>query len=123
METNDFKVNDKRASSGATDEKKGETFVASDPAPGTASQPSAPNQVDFSALCLSLATGAMIGLGLTPDPSSKKTTKNLEMAKQNIDILDLLKNKTKGNLTPEESHMIEALLTEVRFRFVEATKK
>ncbi len=117
METNDFKVSDKRASSGATDEKKGETFVANDP-PSTA-----PDQVDFSALCLSLATGAMIGLGLTPDPASKQTAKNLEMAKQNIDILELLKNKTKGNLTPEETHMIEALLTEVRLRFVEATKK
>jgi len=98
------------------EEKKGETFVAKD------AQATAPNQVDFSALCLSLATGAMAGLGLIPDPASKKTEKNLEMAKQNIDILELLKNKTKGNLTPEETHMIESLLTEVRFRYVEATK-
>lgn len=96
-------------------EKKGETFVAKD-------SPNESRDVDFSALCLSLATGAMIQIGATPDPTTKKTEKNLELAKQNIQILELLQIKTAGNRTPEEDHLLTALLTEVRLRFVESSK-
>lgn len=125
MGDSDFKVTDRRASSGNLDDKptkKGETFVASDPKPGTASEPVEPNQVDFQTLCLSIAVGAMTQLGIGPDGALGKGEKNLELAKQNIQILELLENKTRGNLTPEETQMISNLLTEVRMRFVQATK-
>lgn len=115
----DFKVVDRRHTSTETEKetsKKGEGFVMEEKkSPG-------PSQVDFSTLVLSLATGALIQLGLTPDPVTKKTQKNMELAKQNIDILSLLHEKTKGNLAPDESKLLDSLLTETRLRFVEAAK-
>lgn len=82
----------------------------------------APTELDFSTLVFSLATSAMINLGLTPDPATQKTGKDLELAKQNIDILAMLQKKTKGNLTPEEDGLLNGLLTEARLKFVEAQK-
>ena len=80
-------------------------------------------EVDLSTLILSLATGALIHLGLAPDPVTKKTTKNVELARQNIDILSLLQEKTKGNLSTDEKQLLENLLSETRMRFVEAARK
>ena len=48
-----------------------------------------------------------------------KTEKNLDLARQNIDLLALLKEKTKGNLTPEEQTLIDNLLYDLRLRYVE----
>lgn len=79
-------------------------------------------KLDFSTLVLSFATSAMINMGIAPDPQTGKTNKNLELAKQNIEILGVLEAKTKGNLTPEESKLLESILSEVRLRFVEASK-
>ncbi len=118
-EPEEIKVIDRRHSSSTAEEakpKKGEGFVAEDaPAPGA-------DQVDFSTLVFSFATSALINLGIAPDPVSHKTEKNLAIARQNIDILAILKEKTKGNLTNDETQLIESLLTEVRMRFVEASK-
>lgn len=80
-------------------------------------------QLDFGTLIFSFATSALINIGATPDPQTSKTTKNLPVAKQNIEILEILQSKTKGNLTAEESQLLENLLAEVRLRFVEASKK
>ncbi len=113
----DFKVVDRRHTSPDAPESKGEGFVMKEP------EPSTPADVDISTLFLSLATGALINMGLAPDPVTKKAEKNLELAKQNIEILELLKQKTRSNLTPEENQLIENLLTETRLRFVEASKK
>ena len=123
-EEKEFRVIDKRASSSPEVEKapnqaKGESFTMKDR--DISSTPTA-SQVDFSTLILSLATGALINLGLAPDPATKKTQKNTELAKQTIDILSILAEKTKGNLTPEENQLIENLLTETRLRFVEAAR-
>lgn len=78
-------------------------------------------QLDFSTLVLSFATSAMINLGVTPDPQTKKAQKNLELARQNIEILDMLEKKTKGNLSKEEATLISSVLTEVRMQFVKAS--
>lgn len=80
------------------------------------------HKIDFSTLVLSFATSAMINLGAAPDPQTGKTHKNLELAKQNIEILAVLEAKTKGNLSPEEAKLLENILSEVRLRFVEASK-
>jgi len=80
------------------------------------------SQLDFSTLILSFATSSMMNMGIAPDPQTGKTNKNLELAKQNIEILAMLEQKTKGNLTPEESKLPENILTEVRLRFIEASK-
>ena len=79
-------------------------------------------QLDFGTLVFSFATSALINLGVAPDPQTKKTTKNIPVAKQNIEILEILQKKTKGNLSPEENQLMENLLAQVRLRFVEASK-
>jgi len=114
----DFKVIDRR---GKKDEapSKGEGFTMKE---GEQPAPAQPQQIDFATLIFSFATSALINMGLAPDPMTKKTQKNLELARQNVDILEMLKEKTKGNLTPDENTLIENLLTEVRLRFVEASK-
>ncbi len=118
---NDFKVVDKRASRGAKDEPaaQGDGFVMKE-------APKEPahtlNEVDFSTLIFSLATGALIQMGIAPDPMTKKKSKNLDLARQNIDILTMLQTKTKGNLTNDEAKLMESLLAEIRLRFVEVSK-
>ena len=82
----------------------------------------APNEIDFSTLVYSFATGALISMGVAPDPNTKKVQKNIVMAKQNIEILVMLQNKTKGNLSVEEAKFLENILMEVRLRFVETSR-
>lgn len=74
--------------------------------------------IDFSAFVLSLATTAMSHLGEVPDPATGKNETNLDGAKQIIDILCMLKEKTIGNLSPEESRMIEQFLYELRMKYL-----
>lgn len=81
-----------------------------------------PDQMDFSTLVMSFATGALINLGLTADPHTQKTETNLPLAKQNIDILSLLESKTRGNLSEDEAGLIQNVLAEVRLRYVDAAK-
>ena len=95
---------------------KGEGFTMKD------SKQESPADIDFSTLIYSFATGALISMGLAPDPQTKKVQKNIPMAKQNIEILVMLQAKTKGNLTEDEAKFLENILTEVRLRFVEASR-
>lgn len=74
--------------------------------------------IDFSSFVLSLATTAMSHLGEVPDPATGKHATSLDEAKQIIDILCMLKEKTIGNLSPEESRMIEQLLYELRMKYL-----
>ena len=78
-------------------------------------------QLSFTAFVLSLASTAAIHFGDLPDPvSGERSTPNLEGASQMIDILSLLEQKTRGNLTAEERQVLEQVLYELRMRFVEA---
>jgi hypothetical protein len=79
-------------------------------------------QLSFTAFVLSLASTAAIHFGDLPDPVSGKTNElNLEGATQMIEILSLLEQKTRGNLTAEEREMLGQVLYELRMRFVEAS--
>jgi len=118
-EKNDFKVVDKRGTTRPEETPRGEGFTMKTPAEP---EPASAETIDFSTLIFSLATGALINLGVAPDPVTKKRTKNLPIARQNIDILSMLQAKTKGNLSTEENQLLESLLSEVRVRFVEASK-
>jgi hypothetical protein len=82
-----------------------------------------PPQVTFIGFVLSLAHTAAVHFGDVPDPVSGTTmTANLDAAEQMIDILALLEEKTRGNLTAEERQLLEQLLFELRLRFVDAQK-
>ena len=81
-------------------------------------------ELSFSAFVLSLATTAAIHFGDLADPASgQRGAPNLEGAKQMIDILSLLEQKTRGNLTAEERQVLEQVLYELRMRFVTAQAK
>ncbi len=74
----------------------------------------------FSAFVISLASSAAIHFGDLPDPNSgEQAPVNLEGASQMIEILSLLDEKTRGNLTAEERQLLEQVLYELRVRFVE----
>ncbi|OGQ46490.1 MAG: hypothetical protein A3H42_06525 [Deltaproteobacteria bacterium RIFCSPLOWO2_02_FULL_46_8] len=79
-------------------------------------------QIDFTTFILSLASSVQIHMGAVPDPTTKTTTKNLTMAQQTIDIISLLSEKTKGNLTEEEGKILEQVLYSLRMQFIEANK-
>ena len=79
--------------------------------------------MDFSTFIMSLASAAMMGMGLAPRPDTGKQEKDLELARQNIDLLKLMKEKTKSNLTEDEQHLIDSLLLECHTKYVEESKK
>jgi hypothetical protein len=78
--------------------------------------------VDFPTLIMSFASAAMISMGAVPDPMTGATVRDLVVAKQNIDIISLLKEKTRGNLTRDEETLLENILYELRMAFVQAQK-
>lgn len=95
----------------------------SDGEQSTSDAPHDPNAVTFVGFVLSLAHTAAYHFGDVPDPvSGQAGTTNLAAAQQIIDILSLLEQKTRGNLTAEERQLLEQILYELRMRFVEASK-
>jgi hypothetical protein len=80
--------------------------------------------IDFYTFVLSLGSSAFVHLGEAPHPETGvPVAPDLLLAHQTIDILAMLREKTKGNLTPEEEKFLEALLTDLRIRFVERSKQ
>lgn len=77
-------------------------------------------EINFSSFLLSLSSSTLLHLGEIADPQSGKKRKDLALAKQSIDIINILKDKTKGNLTEEEEKLLEHLLYDLRMRFVKA---
>lgn len=86
---------------------------------GTAPLP----EVNFSSFLLSLSSSSLLHLGEIADPQSGEKKKDLALAKQSIDIISLLKDKTKGNLTQEEENLLDHLLYDLRMRFVKASEQ
>ncbi len=77
--------------------------------------------IDFSTLLLSLSTSVFVHLGQAPSPDGQ-TTKNIPLAKQTIDIIEMLQKKTQGNLLAEETELLTQLLYDLRLRYVAAIK-
>lgn len=78
--------------------------------------------IDFSTFVLSLSTSAIVHLGEAQPPEGGEQRKDLELAKQTIDILGLLQDKTKGNLSTEEKQLLDELLYDLRLRYVAARR-
>lgn len=74
--------------------------------------------VEFSGLILSLSHAAMMHLGQIPDPNTGQAQMDRDLARHTIDTLGMLKEKTKGNLSPEEQRLIDHALTELRLAYV-----
>jgi hypothetical protein len=120
-----FTVRDKRFS--AQKEEEGDLKVKEEKKGGEFQEGGSPEQeavlpeINFINFLFSISTSALIQLGEIEDPISQQTVKNLPLAKQTIDIIGMLKEKTKGNLTPDEAKLIENILFDLRMRYVKAT--
>ena len=80
-------------------------------------------KVDFASFVISLGSSAMLHLGVVPDPETQQTAEpDLQMARHIIDSLEMLQGKTAGNLETPEEQLLQNLLTELRMRFVEASR-
>lgn len=77
-------------------------------------------EVTFSAFIMSLNTSALFHLGELADPESGARTQDLVLAKHTIDTLNILQEKTKGNLTEEEENMLGKFLYDLKMRYVKA---
>jgi hypothetical protein len=80
-------------------------------------------EINFASFIISLSSSALFHFGEIPDPATNQRERNLPLAKQTIDILGLLKEKTSGNLDREEHQLLDSLLYDLRMRYVEQLKK
>lgn len=78
--------------------------------------------LDFATFVLSLNHSALVHLGIAPDPTSDQRAQNLQLAKQTIDLLGMLHEKTRGNLSGDEERILDHALYELRLSYVEAIK-
>jgi hypothetical protein len=126
-----FTITDRRAFTEEGDSREAAAAAAaaqkadSAPAPGQAAAepPLGLPAVDFHTFVLSLGSSALLHLGELEHPDVGAPQMDLPLAKHTIDILAMLEEKTKGNLTPAEAKLIESLLYDLRLRFVELSKK
>jgi Domain of unknown function (DUF1844) len=126
-----FTVSDRRIFSEASPSPEGEAphqRASTDPAAlADAPTPLSPpghelSVVDFHTFILSLGSSALLHLGELEHPDGGPAHPDLPLAKHTIDIIAMLQDKTKGNLSPPEERLIESLLYDLRLRFVELSK-
>jgi hypothetical protein len=75
-------------------------------------------EINFATFIFSLNSSVLLQLGIIEDPETGKKVKNLPLAKQTIDILGMLEEKTKGNLNEDEAAMLKHILYELRMLYV-----
>jgi len=75
-------------------------------------------EINFATFILSLNSSALLHLGLIDDPATGKKVKNLALGKHTIDILGMLEEKTRGNLTSDEENMLKNILYDLRMLYV-----
>lgn len=78
--------------------------------------------ISFSAFIFGLASTTLIHLGAAPHPETGGLQADLLLAKQNLGLLEMLRAKTQNNLDSEEERLFQNLLTELRIKYVEASK-
>jgi Domain of unknown function (DUF1844) len=123
-----FTVTDRRSFAGG-EPPKNEDAAPAPPAgaeveapAGRARDASSLPAVDFHTFVLSLGSSALLHLGELEHPEGGAAEKDLPLAKHTIDILSMLEEKTKGNLTSAEEKLIQSLLYDLRLRYVNASK-
>ncbi len=92
------------------------------PTPDETATPEAPG-ADFSGLIYTIGMQALIFLGKQPHPETGKYERNIDVARYQIDTLEVLKTKTEGNRTDEETKLIDTLLHSCRMAFVDESEK
>ena len=79
-------------------------------------------EINFSTFIFSLNTSALLHLGEIPDPATGKQQEDLAMAKQTIDLIAMLQEKTRGNLAADEENLVKHVLYDLRLRYVQKAK-
>ncbi len=79
-------------------------------------------EVNFSTFVFSLSSSALVHLGEIPEPSSRQVHQDLNLAKQIIDTLGVIEEKTRGNLDADEDRLLKGVLYDLRMRFVQKSK-
>ncbi|SHK70044.1 protein of unknown function [Desulfatibacillum alkenivorans DSM 16219] len=139
-----FEVHDRRAFASQEPEKEEAVQKDADAAPGQAEEKQSASQesqakkeyntagtgasqalpqVNFPTFIISLSSSVLVYLGEMEDPATGETVVNLPVAKQTIDILGMLEEKTKGNLSEDESRLLQNILYDLRMRYVALAKK
>ena len=80
-------------------------------------------EIDFGMFVMSLASSVLVHLGEIEHPDSRAREPNLPLAKQTVDLLGMLREKTRGNLTQEEAQVLDNLLYDLRMKYVDAKKR
>lgn len=109
MTDEEFKVTDRRGQSEAGSDN-----------PQSKSQEN--SEIGFASLIVSLGTSAMIHMGVIDNPVTNTKEKDIAAAKQEIDLIMMLKNKTSGNLNDKEKKVLDQVLAELQIRYIEASK-
>jgi len=78
--------------------------------------------IDFNTFILSLASATLIDLGDVAGPDGQRHTPNLPMARHHIDLIAMLSDKTRGNLSGEEERLLHQVLYDLRMRFIRAAE-
>jgi hypothetical protein len=76
-------------------------------------------EASFSILAMSIASSAVMAMGLAPDPQAGTVSKDKNMARFNIDLLIMLQEKTKNNLNADEKSFLESLISDLQIKFVQ----
>lgn len=130
-----FKVEDRRRFSPETGEPRevteeaevsdglGETAAKVEPGEKEGAAGGPLPEISFSTFVISLSTQALMHLGEIPNPLSGKVESDIPVAKQTIDIIGVLREKTRGNLDQGEERLMDDVLYDLRMRYVEAVKK
>ncbi len=129
-----FRVTDKRLfgeDGKVREEAAAEPGAKQEPAAGNLSEDAAQQEVppgtgahiDFPSYVLSYYTQSLVLLGEVPNPYTNKQEEDLEAARHTVDILGMLKDKTKGNLSKEEDQLLESVLYEVRMKYMAKINK
>ena len=127
VEGEGFVIKDKRSSQNSEDDAtfqdEQETKDQEKPTDSSEEKETEPFQVDFSTFIMSLTSSAFYHLGDMPDPSTGKKEVNLPAVQQTIDMLIMLREKTKGNLKEDEKKLLEQLVYELQVKYVSKTKE
>ena len=118
-DSSEDETQDKEQAAESSPEVEAQTSSSAEKSQTTDAQQEPPlPEINFSTFVVSLNASALLHLGAIEDPTSGQTDKNLSMAKQTIDILHLLEEKTVGNLSTEESNLIKSILYDLRIIYV-----
>jgi hypothetical protein len=112
----------KEAAREKPDDAAGKKEAGKKPEAEKRGEPAALPEINFATFVVSLSSSALIHLGIAPDPISGEQKKDLAIAKQTIDMLAMLQEKTRGNLTEDEAQLMESMLYDLRMRYVAESK-